>query len=424
MKKTLLPGNRLILIFGVISAITVLHLLVGLASIPEYWQRVASGHVESVLLGSDMEFSNDLFRQAASQRGMSLFVFAGYHVTLNLTAAMIQTAMAVLLVWRAPRNWFAWYSAFIALFLAGSALNEHYYVARPIPQALYGSADILWALVLPYLYLFPDGRVVPRRSLWITAPLFVFHFLVQALTVASYFDPEWFRASGLPVWGMGGWVVAPVVVNFFVVFACQVYRYLRVATLTERLQMKWFLYGLGVMVVLASVVSPLASTFASVRESWFVQDLSLTSVLFIPLPVTLAVSVLRYRLWDIDVLIRRTLAYAILTALLGLVYFGGVTLLQRLFTATSGQSSPAALVISTLLIAALFNPLRRRIQDFIDRRFYRRKYDAEKALAHFAATARHTTDVEHLSAELRSVVQETVQPESTGLWLRGSGNKT
>ena len=138
------------------------------------------------------------------------------------------------------------------------------------------------------------------------------------------------------------------------------------------------------------------------------------------LPVTIAFSILRYRLWDIDILIRRTLVYAVLTGLLLLLYFGSVVLLQQVVRRLAGHDSPIVIVVSTLVIAALFSPLRRRVQNIIDHRFYRRKYDAQQALAAFAGTAKEEVDLESLQAELMTIVQETMQPEQVSLWMSPS----
>jgi putative effector of murein hydrolase LrgA (UPF0299 family) len=138
------------------------------------------------------------------------------------------------------------------------------------------------------------------------------------------------------------------------------------------------------------------------------------------IPLTLGFAILRYRLWDIDILINRTLVYGTLTALLALLYVGLVVALQALFKAITGQvgASPVVIVISTLAIANLFQPFRRRIQKIIDRRFYRRKYDAARTLAAFSATLRNEVDLSQLSEQLVAVVQETMQPASVSLWLR------
>ncbi|HSG18499.1 MAG TPA: hypothetical protein VLE70_19555, partial [Anaerolineae bacterium] len=148
----------------------------------------------------------------------------------------------------------------------------------------------------------------------------------------------------------------------------------------------------------------------------------LRSFVVVLLPLAIAIAILRYRLYDIDVIIRKTLVYAALTGVLALVYFGAIIVLQSIFEAISGQQSAISIVISTLVIAALFAPLRRRVQDFIDRRFYRRRYDAEKTLSDFGQFVRDETDLEALTAELLRVTQETMQPEQATIWLKQPAN--
>lgn len=140
--------------------------------------------------------------------------------------------------------------------------------------------------------------------------------------------------------------------------------------------------------------------------------------MFIGFPFVIGLAIFRYRLYDIDIIIRRTLVYSIVTLSLAAVYFASIILLQLLFTGISNQQSPLAIVISTLLIAALFTPLRRRVQNFIDRRFYRKQYDAQQVLARFGQTARDETNIERLTDELAQVVQESMQPESIMVWIK------
>jgi hypothetical protein len=136
------------------------------------------------------------------------------------------------------------------------------------------------------------------------------------------------------------------------------------------------------------------------------------------IPISMGIAITRYRLYDIDLLINRTLVYGSLSAILVALYFGGIVVLQRIFVTLTGQQSTLAVVASTLLIAALFTPLRRRIQGFIDRRFYRRKYDARKTLEAFSATLRDETDLDALNNNLVGVVRETMQTAHVSLWLR------
>jgi hypothetical protein len=181
---------------------------------------------------------------------------------------------------------------------------------------------------------------------------------------------------------------------------------LRRATGIERQQLKWFVYA----VALFALVSPLSLLIFG--------DGTLIVVILPLVPAAAGIAILKYRLFDIDLIINRTLVYGSVTITLGIVYFGGVVSLQYLFRTLTGEGSQLAIVASTLVIAALFNPLRRRIQSFIDRRFYRRKYDAAKTLETFGARLRNETDLDTIGGDLVSVVRETMQPEHVSLWLR------
>ena len=188
-------------------------------------------------------------------------------------------------------------------------------------------------------------------------------------------------------------------------------RYRRAAAL-EREQLKWLFYAFGVFLIVY-----IPTFFLSDQPAWYgiLLNLALAGI-----PAAIGISILRYRLWDIDILIRRTISYAILTGLLAMVYFGSVILLQSLVENLTGEQSPLVVVFSTMAIAALFNPLRHRIQTFIDRRFYRNKYDAEQALAQFATTARDGVVLGKLKTSLINVVEDTMQPDLVSLWMKNT----
>ena len=185
----------------------------------------------------------------------------------------------------------------------------------------------------------------------------------------------------------------------------------------ERQQIKWFAYGAGATIsgiTLAYVIPNTIDTPPWFEGGGFAILIATTAAI----PVSIGIAILRYRLYDIDLIINRTLVYGSLTATLIALYFVGIVVLQRVFVLLTGQQSTLAVVASTLLIAALFNPLRRRIQSFIDRRFYRSKYDARKTLEGYSAQLREETDLDALSEDLLSVVRETMQPAHVSLWLR------
>ena len=186
----------------------------------------------------------------------------------------------------------------------------------------------------------------------------------------------------------------------------------------ERQQIKWLLYA-GAIFFVGPTFQISVSYVARVEGSWALWVGNFLGVVSgLGVPVAIGFAILRYRLYDIDRIINRTLVYGSLTATLIALYFGVIVVLQRLFVLLTGQQSTLAVVASTLLIAALFTPLRRRIQGFIDRRFYRSKYDARKTLEAFSAQLRDETDLDALSDDLLGVVRETMQPAHVSLWLR------
>jgi hypothetical protein len=182
----------------------------------------------------------------------------------------------------------------------------------------------------------------------------------------------------------------------------------------ERQQIKWFAYGAAVLMGSFFFLQVAGDKLSE----WTIFVLIVSSLMLIP--VTVGIAIMRYRLYDIDFLINRTIVYGLLTTTLLLVYLSGVAATQAILQTFTGQAElpQLAIVVSTLVIAALFNPLRRRIQSFIDRRFYRRKYDARKTLEAFSAKLRHETDLGSLSEDLTNVVGETMQPAHVSLWLR------
>ena len=222
------------------------------------------------------------------------------------------------------------------------------------------------------------------------------------------------------------WIVLPLLPLCMLASALSLVLRYRRSRGEEREQIKWIAFAASVVGLLyliamvASVIFPSETWFAAGSPLWL--DLLEYAALlsFTAVPIAVGFAVLRYRLYNIDLLINRTLVYASLTATLALIYFGGVATTQAIFRALTTQEyqPQLAIVVSTLVIAALFNPLRRRIQSFIDRRFYRKKYDAAKTLEAFSAKLRDETDLDALNDDLVRVVQETMQPAHVSLWLR------
>jgi hypothetical protein len=277
-------------------------------------------------------------------------------------------------------------------------------------------------LQVSYLLRFPTGQLPSRR--WRPLAWLIVVFVAAGVFLSAFSPGAYLGSLGpirnpLGIVGFTGfykallYTMAPVL---FVAAVLSLFARLRRSKGIERQQLKWFAYAAGAFALGIILISiPIAIE----TPPWFEWAGEVVFLVGTPgVPIAIGIAILRYRLYDIDFLINRTLVYGSLTATLIAVYFGGIVMLQRLFVVFTGERSSLAVVASTLLIAALFNPLRRRIQGFIDRRFYRRKYDAAKALAALNARLRDETELETLSGEVVGVVRETVQPAYVSLWLR------
>jgi hypothetical protein len=349
--------------------------------------------------------------------------------------------VGALIVSRHPRQPIGW----IWILLANFAILDHFawgyasygYIAHP--GSLPGVAMMIVWLYLAFrgtlglllftllLLLFPNGQP-PSRGwgilAWITLGAVSLATLVSALAPNPFGHfpfPTNLLAVGEPARAALGrlrTVVSIVIPLCVTAAALSLYMRLRQAEGVERQQLKWFVYPAAFMppgiVVILLGMSRQAS--APSRESLL--GIGIFFIGLAGLAVASAIAIFRYRLWDIDIIIRRTLIFGLLTATLVLIYFSSVVLFGQVFQELTGQQSPLAIVLSTLAMAALFSPLRRRSQNLIDRRFYRRKYDAEKVLAAFSARLRDEVDLERLTAAMLAVIEETVQPEHLSLWLK------
>jgi hypothetical protein len=256
--------------------------------------------------------------------------------------------------------------------------------------------------LLTFTLLFPRPKRVIERHSWLALLPFGYGVLLALFLLAG--GPA--EAGWLSTLGM-----------FILSIVSLIHAGFTQRDAASQAQLRWAISSFVVGLALFLLNFPTAFGFIT-NETLITLLMVAQGLGFMVIGLGLAIAVLRYRLYDIDVIIRKTLVYTILTILLALVYFGLIILLQSLFELLSGEQSPIAIVISTLVIAALFAPLRRRVQAAIDRRFFRKKYDAQLVLASFAETARDETDMAQLTAELVLVVQETMQPEQVSLWLK------
>lgn len=355
---------------------------------------------------------------ALTHLGIPLDVYITYILTITLLTSLVYLTVGAIIFWRKSQELigllvslllitFGCFGGTLELVNALSAAHPDWFVLQFISQAVY---SIYPALGL-FFCLFPDGRFVPRWSwmligLWI---LLVFPFAAPADSPFSISNlpPVLLAALFLLTWG--NWL------------GFQIYRYRYVSRHDQRQQTKWLVFAGSISIgslILYFTLQGLVPAFKRPDSLYQLAYATVTLFVFLSVPLALGIAILRYRLWDIDVLIRRTLVYSTLTVILTAVYVGLVIGIQTLSRGFISQDNSVAIVLSTLVIAALFQPLRHAIQRIIDRRFYRSKYDAAKIVATYSTTLRNEVDLDQLHKQLVSVVQETMQPAHVSLWLR------
>jgi hypothetical protein len=351
----------------------------------------------------------------------------------NTLGAISYVPVGALIAARRPANPVGWLLCLWGVALSIGHFSAQYaiYALLAQPRALPAGEAMAWIAswilpiiigvqVLAYL-LFPTGRLPSRRwkwFAWLTAA-----FVITGLITSAFSFGANVGLGPIPnPLGVKGFSSAyDMVLNMLPILygavAYSLFVGMRRSAGVERQQIKWFAYAAAATIVGIACAYMIPDTIVTPR--WFDRAGFALNIAVIPaIPISMAIAILRYRLYDIDILINRTLVYGSLTITLVALYFGGIVVLQRVFVLLTGQQSTLAVVASTLLIAALFNPLRGRIQSFIDRRFYRRKYDAVKTLESFSAKLRDETDLDALSGDLVGVVRETMQPTHVSLWLR------
>lgn len=344
--------------------------------------------------------------------------FAAYSLGLMLIFMLTFLTCGWLILLRKNQDWFG---LFLALLLLGWANGGGVFISLPevtASEANFYLGWFIWPGLFLLLYLFPSGHVTPRWARWFAWIWGLFAVCGLAVDMLGMLSDNF--SSFIPL------IVAVLLVGIY----AQIYRY-RHAGALERQQVKLVVFSLILMATLFISLTLILnfSDLVDPGQSSITVALSLVTLLstlgnlaFMSVPITISIAVLRYRLWDIDVIIRRTLVYGALSALLALVFFGLVVLLQQIFgVLTNSEDSPIIIVISTLLIAVLFNPLRIRTQELIDRRFYRRKYDAEQTLVEFAEVTRSEADLSMIINRLEQIVDQAVQPAALKIKVKSIG---
>jgi hypothetical protein len=345
--------------------------------------------------------------------------YAAYFVSLDAAASLLFWVVGLLIFWRKSREWMGLFfslvlimygSSGISTTLSGAFLTSDSPLILGLPLTLF--SFLQWPAFGTFLVVFPTGQFAPRWS-WVIILLWVVQvgfFLLSTM---------------IPV--LGNFLLLVVLATYGSTLSVQVYRYVKVYDAVQRQQVKWFIFAFSLGLTLVTLGNGLLGQLVvplNAPDSWYqLLNGTITVLLFVPIPLSIGVAIFRYHLWDIDIIINRALVYGSLTLTLALVYIGLVFGSQALLIGLIGNNDGIVIVASTLIVVALFQPLRRWIQATIDRRFYRSKYNATRTLAAFGGTLRSEVDLHTLSERLVAVVQETMQPAHASLWLCKSVRK-
>jgi hypothetical protein len=401
--STRLQGARLVTARIVWAALVVLILAAYVSSLPDYLAQLQMVCVHAPCAYGQISLST---QGALHTLGLEVGSYAVFSVVLALIIACSAWAVSGVIFWRKSDDWMALLVALL-LVVGGTLYVVETEVtgqsAWRLPAQLLG----LLTFVVYYLVfsLFPDGRLAPRWTRWL---------LVAFCTLLVIFSSLFPNPFALPLWLSVS--IEVVLFGFYASLVVgQIYRYRHVSGPVQRQQTKWVVYGLTVTVVLIVGGNLPVLLFPQSPYPLVYHPILACTLLLIPL--TISIAILRYRLWDIDVIIKRTLVYSTLTGMLTLVYFGLVFACQFLLRGIVTHINDVVIVASTLVTAALFQPLRRPIQNLINRRFYRSTYDAAKTLQAFGTILRQEVDLSQLQEQVVTVVQQTMQPASVSLWL-------
>lgn len=338
--------------------------------------------------------------------GLQLQTYAKLELGWSFFTLIIWAGVGIFIFILRPNDWLALIASALLIIYNSSGyelqINSSYPALGPASEFLFNFSN---ALLFLFIGLFPNGRFSPRWMRWYWTGLILLNFL----PLSTWVSPGIFNA---------------IIVLFWVSFLLlgpytQIYKYRNLSTTVERLQTKWIVLGFAFFAAAVLIGFSLQSLYPENIVAELIYYRLVFDFAGLMIPLSIGISILRYRLWDIDVVIRKTLQYSIVTGLLVLTYFGIVVMLQRILSPLTGSGySPLIIVITTLAIAALFNPLRHRVQNDIDRRFFRKKYDAGQVLEQFAQSARDEVSLEVLTAELSTIIQDVIQPEKVTIWLR------